>query len=131
VIVFFGHFIENNRSSAKYWATFFQQYQSCINLDQKWVGLHFGRLFHKLVWSRCSRAASMWHSDVGLFATFPFYRHGSRGRCYYDNFQRCLPIFGEKNGVFLKTNVMIAPKVLQPSFLTVTNGCEHRQDNCS
>jgi hypothetical protein len=23
----------------------------CINFDQKWVGLHFGRFFYKLIWS--------------------------------------------------------------------------------
>jgi hypothetical protein len=42
--------------------------------DTEWVGLDFGRSFHKLIW----------------------------GRCYDDNFLRFLPIFGEKIGVFLK-----------------------------
>jgi hypothetical protein len=43
-IVFFGQFIE-------ILGYFFPQYQLCINFDKKMVGLHFGRLFHKLVWS--------------------------------------------------------------------------------
>jgi hypothetical protein len=31
----------------------------------------------------------------------------TRGRCYDHDFHRFVPIFGEKNGVFSKTNVMI------------------------
>jgi hypothetical protein len=26
----------------------------CVNFDKQWVGLHFGRFFHKLNWSPCS-----------------------------------------------------------------------------
>jgi hypothetical protein len=36
---------------------------------------------------------------------------GIWGRCYDHNFLRFLTVFGEKNGVFLKNNVMI--KILQ------------------
>jgi hypothetical protein len=25
----------------------------CINFDEKSIGLHFGRFFHKLIWSPC------------------------------------------------------------------------------
>jgi hypothetical protein len=28
-----------------FWATFFPKYSTCINFDQKWAGLHFGRFF--------------------------------------------------------------------------------------
>jgi hypothetical protein len=28
-----------------------------IIFDQKWVGLHFGQFYHKLIWSTCSPAA--------------------------------------------------------------------------
>jgi hypothetical protein len=57
--------------SFPYWAViffwqFFNKYRSipnirllfntiikflCIILDEKWIGLHFGRFFHKLIWS--------------------------------------------------------------------------------
>jgi hypothetical protein len=34
---------------AKFLGLLFPRYQLCINFDKKWVGLHFGRLFHKLI----------------------------------------------------------------------------------
>jgi hypothetical protein len=30
------------------------QCQLCINFDNSLIGLHFGRLFHKVIWSPCS-----------------------------------------------------------------------------
>jgi hypothetical protein len=38
----------------------FSRYQlcTCINFDQKLVGLHFGQLFRKLIWSPCSGSVS-------------------------------------------------------------------------
>jgi hypothetical protein len=36
------------------WGYFFPRLSYiCIHFDQKWVGLHFGRIFHKLNWDRC------------------------------------------------------------------------------
>jgi hypothetical protein len=32
----------------------------CINFDQKCLGLHFGRFFHKLIWSPCVCSANSW-----------------------------------------------------------------------
>jgi hypothetical protein len=37
------------KSSANFWATFSMQLS--ISLAKQWVGLHFGRLFRKLIWS--------------------------------------------------------------------------------
>jgi hypothetical protein len=31
----------------------FPKYRLCINFDKKWVGQHFERFFHKLIWSPC------------------------------------------------------------------------------
>jgi hypothetical protein len=36
-----------------------------------------------------------------------FFPAENRGRCYDHNFLRFFPIFGEKIGIFSKTNVMI------------------------
>jgi hypothetical protein len=36
-----------------------------------------------------------------------FGKIGTRGRCYDHNFLRFLPIFGEKIGVFSKTNFLL------------------------
>jgi hypothetical protein len=40
------------RSSPTFWILF-PRLQLCIINFKKWVGLHFGRLFHKLLWSPC------------------------------------------------------------------------------
>jgi hypothetical protein len=52
-IVNYGHFFKNYRSSPNLWATLFQKYKLLINFDKIWVGLYFGRFFHKLIWSHC------------------------------------------------------------------------------
>jgi hypothetical protein len=40
---------------------FIQRLSLCINLDKNRVGLHFGRIFHKLIWSPCPEAFfDMW-----------------------------------------------------------------------
>jgi hypothetical protein len=31
----------------------FPQYKLRVDFSKKWVGIHFGRLFHKLIWSPC------------------------------------------------------------------------------
>jgi hypothetical protein len=36
------------------WATLSHGETMCINCDKKWLGLHFGRAFHKLIRSPCS-----------------------------------------------------------------------------
>jgi hypothetical protein len=46
---------ENYESIPHIWATFFHGYVSAFILT-KWVGLHFGRFFHKLIWSPCYHA---------------------------------------------------------------------------
>jgi hypothetical protein len=50
-----GSFL-NNQSSPNFWATFFTRLIFCNNIDQKWVGLHLGRFFHKLIRSPCIQA---------------------------------------------------------------------------
>jgi hypothetical protein len=49
-IVFFGQFRENKGNSAQFWATLFHGYVYAL-IVKKSVGLHFGRFFHKFVWS--------------------------------------------------------------------------------
>jgi hypothetical protein len=36
---------------AQIYGVLFPQVKLCINFDKKMFGLHFGRLFHKLIWS--------------------------------------------------------------------------------
>jgi hypothetical protein len=31
----------------------------CIYFDKTWVGQHFGRLFHKLIWSPCTQQTNV------------------------------------------------------------------------
>jgi hypothetical protein len=49
-IVYFGQLYENFRISPHF-GPFFFSVKLYIDFDQKWVGLHFGRLFLKLIWS--------------------------------------------------------------------------------
>jgi hypothetical protein len=48
-LVFFRVFALKN-DSPKFLVYFFPTYRLCINFDKKWVGLHFGRFFHELIW---------------------------------------------------------------------------------
>jgi hypothetical protein len=48
-MVYFGHLLENGRILA----TFFHRQTLCIDFDPKWVGLYFGRFFHKLTGPPC------------------------------------------------------------------------------
>jgi hypothetical protein len=41
----------NYRSSPTFWAALFPRYKWCIFFDKKWIWLHFGTFFHKLIWS--------------------------------------------------------------------------------
>jgi hypothetical protein len=53
---YIGLLFETSSSSANSWATF-TWYKSPIYvliLTKKWVGLNFGRFFHKLIWSPCT-----------------------------------------------------------------------------
>jgi hypothetical protein len=67
-------------------------------MNSKVVGLAPGILSHV----RKLRATNVdWYVHIKIFVG------KTRGRCYDHNFLRFLTIFGEKNGVFSKTNVMI------------------------
>jgi hypothetical protein len=46
-------FFENYRTSPQLCATFFLSIDYVLILAKKWVGLHFRRFFHKLIWSPC------------------------------------------------------------------------------
>jgi hypothetical protein len=50
-----GTFIENYRISQKYLATFSSLHKSCalILTHVQWIGPHFRRFFHTLIWDRC------------------------------------------------------------------------------
>jgi hypothetical protein len=52
---YFGQFFwKLQKKAPKFWRLIFQGTSYiCINFDQKWVGLLFGRLFHKLIWPPC------------------------------------------------------------------------------
>jgi hypothetical protein len=51
-IVYFGHFFQLPREAAHtFGLRFFRGKSFCIIFDKKWPGLHFGRLFEKLIWS--------------------------------------------------------------------------------
>jgi hypothetical protein len=41
----FGQLLENYRSSPHFFRHFVQWLSLCINLEKKWAGLHFGRIF--------------------------------------------------------------------------------------
>jgi hypothetical protein len=52
VIAYFGQLIENYRSIPHLYLGYFIQWISfSIIFDKNWVGLHFWRFFHKLIWS--------------------------------------------------------------------------------
>jgi hypothetical protein len=51
-------------------------------------------------------ALKLWQTPFGVMTGWNC-EHRTWGRCYDHTFLIFLPIFGEKNGVFLKTNVMI------------------------
>jgi hypothetical protein len=46
-----GRFFKNYKSSSNSWATFAHETSYVLILTKKRVGLHFRRLFHKLIWS--------------------------------------------------------------------------------
>jgi hypothetical protein len=50
-----GSSFENYESSPHFWATFSLSLSYASILTKKWFGLHFGRFFHQLIWSPCSR----------------------------------------------------------------------------
>jgi hypothetical protein len=49
--VYFDQFFENCNCITKIWPTFsaFEVMYACINFDEKWVGLHFGRFLQTLL----------------------------------------------------------------------------------
>jgi hypothetical protein len=49
----FWKWFENIRSSANFWATFWHNGIYVLIFWQKMVLQHFGRPFHKLIWSPC------------------------------------------------------------------------------
>jgi hypothetical protein len=52
-------FFENYRSSPNLKASFIQSKKNyLLILTKKWVKLHFGRFFHKLIWSPCLEPSS-------------------------------------------------------------------------
>jgi hypothetical protein len=44
-----GNYFENCRKSSHFWAIF--ETVRLFNFDKKCLGLHFGRFYHKLIWS--------------------------------------------------------------------------------
>jgi hypothetical protein len=48
-IFFFGQLFENTEA-AQVLRYFIPRKKFCINFGKRWCGLHFGRVFHKLIW---------------------------------------------------------------------------------
>jgi hypothetical protein len=48
-------FFKSYRSSQNFRAAIIPRWKACIKFDQTWVGLHFGRFYHKLIRSSCSQ----------------------------------------------------------------------------
>jgi hypothetical protein len=66
-IVYFVHFFGNYKSSKTVLGHSCPQLRLRINFGQKWHSIHFGRIFHKLVWSPCSsqlRLPSIWLGNL-------------------------------------------------------------------
>jgi hypothetical protein len=57
LFTYVGYFFQNYTStcSVNLWSTFPQCISYIFNLTKKRAGLHFGRLFHKLIWSPWAR----------------------------------------------------------------------------
>jgi hypothetical protein len=55
--------VDYYRSTYRKLLTTFTQ---CIYFVKKWVGLYFGRLFHKLIWSPC-HARSTWNRALSRY----------------------------------------------------------------
>jgi hypothetical protein len=55
-IVYFGQRFENYTSCAIFGDTFFHGTSYVLILTKKWDGLHFGRFFHKFIWSPSNTA---------------------------------------------------------------------------
>jgi hypothetical protein len=53
----------NYRSSTNFRATF-STYGYALILTKKWVGLHFGELFHETIWSPCLRSSNSFEFQV-------------------------------------------------------------------
>jgi hypothetical protein len=50
-IVFFGQFFSKIMKAAQSFGPFFPHFRLYIRFGKKRLGLHFGRFFHKLIWS--------------------------------------------------------------------------------
>jgi hypothetical protein len=53
VYAFFEQLCANYKSNPHFWATPFHCEGWALILAKKWIGLHFGRFFLKLIWSPC------------------------------------------------------------------------------
>jgi hypothetical protein len=52
-----GSFVKNYRRSTNNWATYLNGKSYALIISKKWIGRHFGRLFHKRIWSPWLRAS--------------------------------------------------------------------------
>jgi hypothetical protein len=58
-IIFFGLLTYKLQKQTTFLGYFIPRLSLCINLAIKWVGLHFGRSFHKHIWSHCSQRSCL------------------------------------------------------------------------
>jgi hypothetical protein len=66
VIVFWAVF-ENYKRRQNFWPAYFHGTSYvCIKFDKKWVGLHFGQYFQKLIWSPSPSASYVKNWPQGI-----------------------------------------------------------------
>jgi hypothetical protein len=51
-----GRFLKITKSRTNCWGFSFARLKLCLHFCKKWVGRHFGRFFHKLIWSAWNRS---------------------------------------------------------------------------
>jgi hypothetical protein len=49
--VYFGQFVKMTDEAQNVWTMY--TFPERIDFDKKWIALHIGRFFQKLIWDRC------------------------------------------------------------------------------
>jgi hypothetical protein len=73
-----GSFLKIYRSSPHFLCYSFPKHTRCINFYKKMVGLHFGRVFQKHIWSPWFYALST-HGTTILFSVYVFFSSAHDG----------------------------------------------------
>jgi hypothetical protein len=76
VIIFLWAVFSKLQKKPKYLVCLFPRKKLCIEFDEKWVELHFGKCFHKPIWSPCLAFTTLeecWHLHSYFSSKFFFY----------------------------------------------------------